>query len=44
MKSDKKTNIKFNDSLDEKQFKKFVDFLSWLKKDKEKKDKNSIIK
>lgn len=39
MKSEK-TSVKFSDSLDEKQFKKFVDFLSWLKKDKEKKKNN----
>jgi len=34
------TTIEIKLTLDEEQFKKYVEFLSWLKKDQEKKQKN----
>ena len=40
MKTDNKTKVDWSACLDKKQFEKFTDFLSWLKKDNEKKDKN----
>lgn len=41
MKPENKTDVYFSESLNKKQFEKFADFLAWLKKDKEKKDKKT---